>query len=173
MNANQSLREIQSQDGTWFLFRGSCTCWHGSLCCVNQHLVVRQLIGITHLANKWRHKNLQTSEVTQWHEQSTRVTFRLSTGEGTRPLTITGRWPWTITNTCQSSSAAPSHLGGGNHQEKQEIHSHNDPQVSLDAIPQVNTLGITPNLTMMMNQWWRWVGGVCLGLHGCITCENV
>jgi hypothetical protein len=30
--------------------------------------------------------------------------------------------------------------------------SHNDPQVPLDAIAQANTLGITPNLTMMMNQ---------------------
>jgi hypothetical protein len=34
-------------------------------------------------------------------------------------------------------------LGGGNHQEKQEIHSHNDPQVPLDAITQANALGIT------------------------------
>jgi hypothetical protein len=58
----------------------------------------------------------------------------------------------TITNTCRSSSAAPNHLGGNNHQEKQEIHSHNDPQVPLDAITQANALGITPNLTMMMNQ---------------------
>ena len=33
-------------------------------------------------------KNLSTCEVTQRHEQSTRVTFRLSVGEGTRPLTI-------------------------------------------------------------------------------------
>ena len=34
-------------------------------------------------------KNLPTSEVTQWHEQSTRVTFQRSTGEGARPLIIT------------------------------------------------------------------------------------
>jgi hypothetical protein len=47
---------------------------------------------------------------------------------------------------------APSHLGDGNHQEKQEIHSHNDPQVPLDAITQVNALKITSNLTMIMNQ---------------------
>jgi hypothetical protein len=32
--------------------------------------------------------NLPTSEVTQLHKQSTRVNFRPSTGEGTRPLTI-------------------------------------------------------------------------------------
>jgi hypothetical protein len=47
---------------------------------------------------------------------------------------------------------APSHLGGINDQEKQEICSHNDPQVPPDVITQANTLGITPNLTMMMNQ---------------------
>ena len=39
--------------------------------------------------------------------------------------------------------AAPSRLGGGNHEEKQEIHSHNDPQMPLDAITQANALGIT------------------------------
>jgi hypothetical protein len=53
---------------------------------------------------------------------------------------------------CRSSSAAPSRLSGGNHQEKQEIRSHNDPQMPLDTITQANTHGITPNLTMMMNQ---------------------
>jgi hypothetical protein len=53
---------------------------------------------------------------------------------------------------CRSSSATPSNLGGSNHQEKQEIHSYNDPQVPLDAITQANALEITPNLTMMMNQ---------------------
>jgi hypothetical protein len=53
---------------------------------------------------------------------------------------------------CQSTYAAPSHLDGGNHQENQEIRSHNDPQVPLDAITQANAFGITPNLTMMMNQ---------------------
>jgi hypothetical protein len=35
---------------------------------------------------------------------------------------------------------------------KQEVHNHNDPQVPLDAITQANALGITLNLTMMMNQ---------------------
>jgi hypothetical protein len=49
--------------------------------------VVRRLIDITHLANTWCRKSLSTNELTQWHEQSTRVTFWLSTGEGTGPLT--------------------------------------------------------------------------------------
>jgi hypothetical protein len=35
---------------------------------------------------------------------------------------------------------------------KQEVRNHNDPQVPLDAITQANALGITLNLTMMMNQ---------------------
>ena len=59
-------------------------------------------------------KNLPISEVTQWHEQSTRVTFRCSAGDGTKTPHNHRRWPRTITNSCQSSSAAPSHLGGGN-----------------------------------------------------------
>ena len=43
---------------------------------VDQHLVVRWLIGITHLAHhKRRCKNLPTSEVAQRHEQCTRVAF--------------------------------------------------------------------------------------------------
>jgi hypothetical protein len=57
-----------------------------------------------------------------------------------------------IINTCRSSFAAPSRLDGGNHQEKQGIHSHNDSQVPLDAITQANAFGITSNLTMTMNQ---------------------
>jgi len=88
------------------------------LCCVDQHLVVRWLRGVARTSSLLEHrKNRPTSEVTQWHEQSTRVTFRLSAKEGTRPLTITGIWPRTITNSCQYSSTAPSRLGGGNHQE--------------------------------------------------------
>ena len=44
----------------------------------------------TNLVHTIEHrKNLPTSEVTQWHEQFTKVTFRHSTGEGTTPLTIT------------------------------------------------------------------------------------
>jgi hypothetical protein len=42
--------------------------------------------------------------------------------------------------------------GDGNHQEYQEIRSHNDPQVPLDVITQANAHEITPNLTMMINQ---------------------
>ena len=106
----------------------------------------------TNLVHTIRHrKNLTTIEVTQWHEQSTRVTFRRSVGEGTSPLTITGSWPRTITNSCQSSSAAPSRLGGGNHQEQQAnpVAKH-EYQVSLDAITQSMHL----DSLLISQRWW-------------------
>jgi len=50
--------------------------------CVDQHLVVRQLRGVARTSSSVGHrKNLPTSEVTQWHEQSTRVTFRSPPGK--------------------------------------------------------------------------------------------
>ena len=54
-------------------------------CCVDQHLVVRRLRGVARTSSPLGHrKNRPTSEVAQWHEQSTRVTFRLSAREGTK-----------------------------------------------------------------------------------------
>ena len=48
--------------------------------CVDQHLVVQWLRGVARTSSSLgHHKNLPTSEVAQWHEQSTRVTFWLST----------------------------------------------------------------------------------------------
>jgi len=44
--------------------------------CVDQHLVVRRLRGVARtLSSLEHHKNLPTSEVAQWHEQSTKVAF--------------------------------------------------------------------------------------------------
>jgi hypothetical protein len=51
------------------------------------------------------------------HVQSTRVAFGAPPGKTQEPLTITGRWPRIITNSCHNSSAAPSRLGIGKHQE--------------------------------------------------------
>jgi hypothetical protein len=48
-----------------------------------------------------------------------------------------------ITNSYHNSSATPSHLGGGNHQEQQESCGSNDSQVPLDVNSQVNALRIT------------------------------
>jgi hypothetical protein len=72
------------------------------------------------------------------------------------------RWPWTITNTCQTSTAAPSRLGGGNHQEKQESHSKWTPKCQLDANSQANTLwslNLTSNMQRSKRDEWE---GSCL-----------
>ena len=54
-------------------------------------------------------------------------------------------WPRTITNSCQSSTAAPSRLGGGNHQEKQaKSAAKHEYQVPLDAITQAMHLDSLP-----------------------------
>jgi hypothetical protein len=104
--------------------------------------------------------------------QSTRVSFGTPLGNTQEPLTITERWPRTITKSYHNSSTAPSHLGGGNHQEKQEIHSHNDPQVPLDAITQANALGITQSHFKFAIKQERVVGGSLLSSKDAITSKN-
>ena len=55
------------------------------------------------------------------------------------------RWPQTITKSCQSSTAEPSHLGGGNHQEQQaKSTAKHEYQVPLDAITQAMHLDPLP-----------------------------
>jgi hypothetical protein len=51
--------------------------------------------------------------------------------------------PRTITNMCWTSTAAPSHLGGGNHQEKQESRIKWTPKCQLDANSQTNAFETT------------------------------
>jgi hypothetical protein len=51
--------------------------------------------------------------------------------------------PRTITNTCWTSTAASSRLGGGNHQEKQESRNKRTLKYQLDANSQANALEIT------------------------------
>ena len=118
------------------------------------------------------HKNLPTSEVTQWHEQSTSYLSVLHRGRYKSPHNHR-RWPRTITNSCQSSTTAPSRLGGGNHQEQQANPSakHKTPSASR-CNHSSNALGFSLNLTKMMNQWWRWVGGLWLSSHGCYVNAN-
>jgi hypothetical protein len=48
--------------------------------------------------------------------------------------------PQTITNTCRTSTAAPSHLGGGNHQEKQEIPQQINPSSATKCKTMINAL---------------------------------
>jgi hypothetical protein len=66
-----------------------------------------------------RHKNLSNGKMLQWQEQSTRVEIWNSTGEPQEPLTRQSPEP--AMNNHQHVSdllqAAPSRLGGGNHQE--------------------------------------------------------
>jgi hypothetical protein len=68
--------------------------------------------------------------------------FVISHREGINPSQITRRWPRTITNSCQHSSTAPSHLGIANTQSNKKPQQI-DPQVPLDAITQTNALRIT------------------------------
>jgi hypothetical protein len=71
-----------------------------------------------------------------------------------------------------NSSAAQSHLGDSNHQEKQEIRSHNDPQVPWDVITQANALGITQSHIEFAIKQERWVGESLLSSKDAITSKN-
>jgi hypothetical protein len=98
--------------------RGSRACRHASPRCVDQHYVVWQLIGNPHPSSPRAPQEPTTSEVTQWHAQYIRATLWLFAGEGAKPLASHRSQPRTTSNSCRTSSAAPSRLGGGNHQEK-------------------------------------------------------
>jgi hypothetical protein len=73
---------------------------------------------------------------------------------------------------CRTSTIDLSRLGGGNHQEKQEICSHNDPQVPLDAITQANTLGITQSHFGFAIKQERRVERSLLSSNDAITSKN-
>ena len=75
------MEEYQWVRDKQFFSQGSRACRHASPRCVDQHLVVPRLRGVARTSST----QLDTARI----EQSTRVTFWLSTGEGTRPLTIT------------------------------------------------------------------------------------
>jgi len=80
--------------------------------CVDQHLVVRRLRGVARTSSSLGHrKNRSTSEITQWHEQSTRVAF--GTPLGNKPKNPSQISPWlgvdTITKSPrQSTNPQPS-----------------------------------------------------------------
>jgi hypothetical protein len=98
--------------------RGSRACRHVSPRCVNQHYMVRRLIGNPHPSSLRALQEPTANEITQWHAQYIRATLWLFVGEGKRPLTSHRSRPRTTSNSCRTSSAAPSRLGGGNYQEK-------------------------------------------------------
>jgi hypothetical protein len=72
MNTNQSPGEYQWASDKYFFSQGSHACRHTSPCCVDQHLVVRaaKRCCTSHVHTIGHCKNLPTSKVTQWHEQS-------------------------------------------------------------------------------------------------------
>jgi hypothetical protein len=123
--------------------RGLRAYQHASSCCVDQHYVVRRLIENPHPSSPRVPQEPTASEVTQWHTQYIRATLWLFAGKGAKPLTSCRSWPRTTSNSCQTSFAAPSRLGGGNHQEKQESRSKRTPKCQLDANLQANALEIT------------------------------
>jgi hypothetical protein len=137
------------------------------------HLEVHALIGITRLTSNWVPQNQHKMRITQATRKSTRVPFGSPPGKGQEPLTITtigvgdnhlpllddprctkpSRWrqPPRVTSKIRSETQSPS-ASRCNHSS--------------------NALGFTLNLTKMMNQWWRWVGGLWLSSLGCYVNEN-
>jgi len=70
--------------------------------CVDQHLVVRRLRGVARTSSSLGHrKNRLTSEVTQWHEQSTRVAY--STPPRNKPKNHSQISPWLGADTITKS----------------------------------------------------------------------
>ena len=127
-------------------FRGSRACQHATspLCrsTLGGSAAKRCFTNLVHTIG--HHKNRSTSEVTQWHEQFTRVTFRHSAGEGTTPLTITGDGH-EQSPTRANPPLCSNRLGGGNHQEKQvKSTAQHECQVPLDAITQAMHLDYLP-----------------------------
>jgi hypothetical protein len=74
--------------------RGSRACRHGSPRCVDQHYVVRRLIGYPHPSSLRAPQEPTASEIIQWHAQYIRATLWLFTGEGAKPLTSLKAQVW-------------------------------------------------------------------------------
>jgi hypothetical protein len=107
------------------------------------------------------------------HEQSTRVPFGSPPGKGQEPLTITmigvgdDHLPPLDDPRCTKPSRwqQPS-------KETSEIRSETQSPSASKCNHSSSALWFTPNLTKMMNQWWRWVGGLWLSSLGCYINEN-
>ena len=106
----------------------------------------------TNLVHTIRHrKNLPTSEVTQWHEQSTRVTFQRSTREGTNPLTITGDGHEQSPTRANPPPLLQPSRWWQPPRETSEIRSATRILSASRCNHSSNALGFSPNLTKMMN----------------------
>jgi hypothetical protein len=135
--------------------------------CVDHHFVVRQLIDNPKPSSPRAPQESTASEVTQWHEQFTRVAFGAPPGKAQHPSQITKRWPRKSTTLATTPLLPPSHLDGGNHQEKQKSHSLCSPKCQLDASSQANALEITQSLFDLSIKQGRWVRGSKLSSRGC------
>jgi hypothetical protein len=174
MYTNESSGECQRRQwNTWFFSRGSRACWHASPLCVD-HTLGGSWANWHHAKPTLGHrKNLPEVRVTQWQKQSNRVPFGSPPGKGQEPLTNHREM---ATNNHQLVPMLLHYSKPSRWRQPPRVTRKPQPQrsqVPLDAITQANALGIIPNLTIMMNQWWKWVGGVCLGSQECITDENV
>jgi hypothetical protein len=83
--------------------------------CADHHFMVRQLIGNPKPSSPKAPQEPTASEVTQWHEQFTRVAFGVTPGKAQHPSQIIGMWPRTSITLATTPPLPPSRLGGGNH----------------------------------------------------------
>jgi hypothetical protein len=136
---NQSTETNQSQSMKWRhndLSCGSRTCRHASPHCV--------LLPRGSVANRYHTPSLskgakRTYQMARSFDTSNplELEFGAPPGNYNNPSQQAHRSrPRTITNTCRTSTAAPSRLDGGNHQEKQESRSKTTTKCQLDAISQ-------------------------------------
>ena len=106
------------------------------------HLEVHALIGITRQTLNTMSHNQHKMRITQATSNLLEYLLALHRGKIKNPSQSPQSEPETSTFLRSTILAAPSHLGGGKHQEKQAnpVAKQNH-QVPLDAITQCNALG--------------------------------
>ena len=136
MNTKSITRRISKGKRQPIFSRGSCACQHAMspLCrpTLGGSAAKRCFTNLVHTIG--HRKNLLTSEVTQCHEQFTRVTFWHSAGEGTTPLTITEG----------GHEQSPTHADPSPLLQQAKSTAQHEYQVPLDAITQAMHLDSLP-----------------------------
>jgi hypothetical protein len=111
---------------------------------VDQHLDGSLVWPSSHLPLKARparhRKTPLSSEVTQWHAQSTRVAFGALLRKAQEPLTINLRWPRTISFYCQCLQQSPSRLGAVLSKSNKKSTGQTTHKVPLDTLKLCNAL---------------------------------
>ena len=109
------------------------------------HLEVHALIGFTRQTLSRVPHNQHKMRITQATSNPLEYLLALRQGKVKNPSQSPWSEPKTNTTLCSTILAAPNHLGGDNHQEKQvnPIAKHNH-QMPLDAITQSNALVCSP-----------------------------